>query len=87
MKVIDPATEEEIAYIEAADVGPIVQKAKRALESWRPVSPGARAKLLRRFASVVYSHIDELAAIEVRNSGHTLGNARWEAGNVRDLLE
>ena len=25
--------------------------------------------------------------LEVRNSGHTLGNARWEAGNVRDVLD
>ena len=24
--------------------------------------------------------------LEVGNSGHTLGNARWEAGNVRDVL-
>ena len=22
----------------------------------------------------------------MRNSGHTIGNARWEAGNVRDVL-
>ena len=28
----------------------------------------------------------ELAALEVRNAGHTLANARWEAGNVRDCL-
>ncbi len=31
-------------------------------------------------------HIEELAQIEVSNSGHTVGNARWEAGNVRDCL-
>src|SRR5881392_2334569 len=35
---------------------------------------------------MVDSHIEELAALEVRNSGHTIGNARWEAGNVRDVL-
>ena len=29
---------------------------------------------------------EELARLEVRNSGHTIGNARWEAGNVRDVL-
>jgi betaine-aldehyde dehydrogenase len=32
------------------------------------------------------AHIDELAALEVANSGHTIGYARWEAGNVRDCL-
>jgi acyl-CoA reductase-like NAD-dependent aldehyde dehydrogenase len=87
VKVVDPATEEEIAFIEPGEVGPVVRNAKRAFESWRRVSPGDRAKLLRRFASVIDSHIEELAAIEVRNAGHTLGNARWEAGNVRDLLD
>src|ERR1700735_1416312 len=30
--------------------------------------------------------IETLAALEVRNAGHTIGNARWEAGNVRDVL-
>ena len=32
------------------------------------------------------AHVEELAELEVRNSGHTWGNARWEAGNVRDCL-
>ena len=26
------------------------------------------------------------ARLEVENAGHTIGNARWEAGNVRDVL-
>nr|WP_239123941.1 aldehyde dehydrogenase family protein [Rhizocola hellebori] len=73
--------------MEPGEVGPVVENAKRAFASWRRVSPGDRAKLLRRFASVIDAHIDELAAIEVRNAGHTQGNARWEAGNVRDLLD
>jgi acyl-CoA reductase-like NAD-dependent aldehyde dehydrogenase len=30
---------------------------------------------------------EELAGLEVRNSGHTITNARWEAGNVRDVLD
>ena len=29
---------------------------------------------------------EELARLEVANSGHTISNARWEAGNVRDVL-
>ncbi|MEK8107577.1 aldehyde dehydrogenase family protein [Micromonospora sp. M12] len=48
---------------------------------------GDRARLLRRFAAVVDAHLEELALLEVRNSGHTIGNARWEAGNVRDVLD
>jgi len=30
--------------------------------------------------------IEHLARLEVANAGHTIGNARWEAGNVRDVL-
>src|SRR6185312_6409408 len=37
-------------------------------------------------AAIVDAHIEELARLEVLNSGHTIGNARWEAGNVRDCL-
>ncbi|HEV7754719.1 MAG TPA: aldehyde dehydrogenase family protein, partial [Mycobacteriales bacterium] len=48
--------------------------------------PGDRARLLRRFGDVVDAHLEELAQLEVRNSGHTIGNARGEAGNVRDVL-
>ncbi len=33
------------------------------------------------------AHGEELAALEVANAGHVIGNARWEAGNVRDVLE
>ena len=57
-----------------------------AFQTWRAVAPGERAALLRRFAAVVDAHVDELAELEVRNAGHTWGNARWEAGNVRDCL-
>jgi acyl-CoA reductase-like NAD-dependent aldehyde dehydrogenase len=90
MEVLNPATEEVVTTVEAtslleADLA--IDRAARAFESWRAVAPGDRARLLRRFAAVVDEHIDELAALEVRNSGHTISNARWEAGNVRDVLD
>jgi len=53
---------------------------------WREVAPADRGRLLRRFSEVVDSHLEELAQLEVANAGHTIGNARWEAGNVRDVL-
>ena len=39
------------------------------------------------FAEKVEKRRDELAQLEVINAGHTFGNARWEAGNVRDVLD
>ncbi|WP_060891989.1 aldehyde dehydrogenase family protein, partial [Streptomyces europaeiscabiei] len=54
---------------------------------WAATAPADRARLLRRFAATVDEHLEELALLEVREAGHTIGNARWEAGNVRDLLD
>jgi succinate-semialdehyde dehydrogenase/glutarate-semialdehyde dehydrogenase len=79
-----PVAEVHLTSLEEADAA--IERAAGAFRAWRDVAPGARAALLRRFAAVVDAHIDELAELEVRNAGHTWGNARWEAGNVRDVL-
>jgi acyl-CoA reductase-like NAD-dependent aldehyde dehydrogenase len=88
-EVIDPATEEVVTSLALAsveDTDRAIAAASAAFESWRAVSPSDRGRLLRRFAETVDAHVEELAQLEVRNAGHTIGNARWEAGNVRDVL-
>ncbi|MFE5617782.1 aldehyde dehydrogenase family protein [Streptomyces sp. NPDC056524] len=88
--VLNPATEEVVATVPAAtpeDVDAAVVRAAGAQRGWAAAAPADRARLLRRFAAVVDAHTEELALLEVRQAGHTLGNARWEAGNVRDLLD
>ncbi|WP_328507578.1 aldehyde dehydrogenase family protein [Streptomyces sp. NBC_00104] len=90
LDILNPATEEVIATVAGAaeqDVDAAVRRADKAQRAWAAVAPADRARLLRRFASVVDDHVEELARLEVREAGHTLGNARWEAGNVRDLLD
>jgi len=87
--VVNPATEEVVAslvHATADEADAAIETARVAFEGWRRVAPGERAELLRRFASLVDSNLEELALLEVRNSGHTIGNARWEAGNVRNVL-
>jgi betaine-aldehyde dehydrogenase len=87
--VVSPVTEEVIAEIPAftaEQTDAAIERAQDAFADWRAVSPGERARLLRSFASAVDAHIEELARLEVSNSGHTIANARWEAGNVRDCL-
>ncbi|MFC4145449.1 aldehyde dehydrogenase family protein [Micromonospora mangrovi] len=89
-EVINPASGEVVASVPAtslAEVDAAIGRAAAAYEGWRKVAPGDRARLLRRFAAVVDDHLEELAQLEVRNAGHTIGNARWEAGNVRDVLD
>ncbi|MEU5698429.1 aldehyde dehydrogenase family protein [Streptomyces aurantiacus] len=88
--VLDPATEEVVATVPGAgpaDVDAAVVRATKAQLRWAALAPGDRARLLRRFAVVVDEHLEELAQLEVREAGHVVGNARWEAGNVRDLLD
>src|SRR5689334_17933445 len=87
--VLNPATAQpvtEVALASAEEADALIERAQAAFSAWRDVAPGERARLLRAFAAVVDAHAEELAELEVRNAGHTLGNARWEAGNVRDCL-
>jgi acyl-CoA reductase-like NAD-dependent aldehyde dehydrogenase len=88
-EIISPIDESVIAKVEFASadmVDAAVARAKGAFHTWRRVAPGKRAELLRAFAREVEQDVENLASIEVSNAGHTIGNARWEAGNVRDLL-
>ncbi|MFI6869427.1 aldehyde dehydrogenase family protein [Nocardia sp. NPDC050406] len=88
-QVLNPATEQVVATVDAADeaaTDAAIARAQRAFATWREVAPGDRARLLRRFAEAVEADLEHLAQLEVANAGHTLGNARWEAGNVRDVL-
>lgn len=90
LDILNPATAEVIAAVPATDVATVdaaVARAATAQRVWAAAAPADRARLLRRFAAVVDEHIEELALLEVREAGHTIGNARWEAGNVRDLLD
>ena len=88
--LINPATEEVLRTVELLDVPAVddaVARAKSAQKQWARLAPAERAAALRSFAAVVDAHIGELAALEVANSGHVIGNAEWEAGHVRDVLQ
>ena len=88
-EIVNPATERVIASVPATDAAgtdAAVARAMAAFPGWRAVAPGDRARLLRRFAEAVDADSEGLAALEVANAGHTIGNARWEAGNVRDVI-
>ena len=83
--VLNPATEQAVASVPASSAeqaDEAISRAAAAQPGWRAVAPGERASLLRRFADVVDAHNEELAQLEVTGSGHPVGQARWEAGNV-----
>ena len=88
-QVINPATESIVTHVDLADLAAVdaaIEKADRAFKTWRNIAPGERAKLLRAFAQEVTNHRQELAMLEVTNSGHTISNALWEADNVANVL-
>jgi acyl-CoA reductase-like NAD-dependent aldehyde dehydrogenase len=87
--VISPVDESVVATIEetsAEAVDEAIARASDAQPRWAAVSPGDRARLLARAAAAIDGAREDLAAIEVRNAGHTIANARFEAQNVRDVL-
>ena len=87
--VVNPATEEivtTVARTSLAQTDAAIERAVAAQAGWRAVAPADRAGLLRGFASAVDAHIEELAGLEIAGAGHPVGQARWEAGQVRDVL-
>jgi betaine-aldehyde dehydrogenase len=89
ISVINPATEETIATLPSAGVeetDAAVAAAKRAFPDWRAVAPADRARLLRRLATLVEEHHEELARIESQNVGKPIAGARGEVGMVADVF-
>jgi len=87
--VINPATEETIATLEEAGVeetDAAVARARAAFPAWRDVSPRDRGRLLRRLATLVEEHSEELARIESQNVGKPIAGARGEVGMVADVV-
>jgi acyl-CoA reductase-like NAD-dependent aldehyde dehydrogenase len=89
LTVLNPATEEPIAELEQAGVDETdeaVARAKEAFPSWRAVAPVDRARLLRRLATLVEEHGEELARIESQNVGKPIAGARGEVGMVANVF-
>jgi len=89
LTVLNPATEEPIAELEQAgveDADAAVARAKAAFPAWRAIAPGDRARLLRRLATLVEEHGEELARIESRNVGKPISGARAEVGMVAQVF-
>jgi len=88
-KVVNPATEETLAELEPAGVeetDAAVARAKAAFPAWRAVAPADRARLLRRLATLVEEHHEELSRIESRNVGKPIAGARGEVGMVAQVF-
>jgi acyl-CoA reductase-like NAD-dependent aldehyde dehydrogenase len=81
--VVDPSTGEAFASVAkatAVDVDRAVRSAQRALESkaWGGSPPAERGRMMIRIAQALRGHEEELAALESRDNGKPLRQARTD---------
>jgi betaine-aldehyde dehydrogenase len=89
LRLLNPATEQPVAELEQAGAGETdraVAAAKAAFPAWRAVAPSDRARLLRRLATLVEEHLEELALLETRNVGKPISDSRGEVGMVAQVF-
>jgi acyl-CoA reductase-like NAD-dependent aldehyde dehydrogenase len=90
LRLLNPATEQPVAELEQAGAGETdraVAAAKAAFPAWRAVAPSDRARLLRRLATLVEEHGEELALLETRNVGKPISDSRGEVGMVAEVFQ
>ncbi|MCA3192977.1 aldehyde dehydrogenase family protein [Cupriavidus sp.] len=91
IKVFDPSSGEpfaEIARGNATDISVAVRAARQAFEGeWGQMNPADRVRLLNRLALKLIEHEDELAALEARDTGKPLRQARADARAVARYFE
>lgn len=81
---IDPSTGQpwgQVAYGGEQDIDRAVAAARTAFEGpWRKMPPWERAALLRKFADLYATQVDELARIEVTDNGRAIRESRADIG-------
>jgi betaine-aldehyde dehydrogenase len=90
--VTNPATGETLARVAqggADDINAAVAAARRSFESgeWRRASAMERAAVLLRLAERIRAEAEELAALESRNVGKPIQEARGEIGMGADCFQ
>ncbi len=92
LEVRDPARDvvvDVVAQAGAAELEAALVAATAAAEAntWGAVSATDRGRVLRRVADLVRERAEDFAAAEVRTAGHTIADARWEAGAMADVFD
>ncbi len=86
----DPASGEPFAEVAVGtddDVDRAVAAARAAFESWRDTDPGERGRLVHRVGELVAERAAELAAIESKDQGKPLSQARSDVDGARRYFE
>src|ERR1043166_2452249 len=88
---IDPTTEEMFAEVQSAsvkDIDAAANGAQRAFEMvWRDMTPGKRTEVLFKIAQAIRQNSENIAAIESRNIGKPISDARDEVALGARIFE
>ncbi|MBS1837649.1 MAG: aldehyde dehydrogenase [Actinobacteria bacterium] len=90
--VTDPATGSDLATVSKAgpvDLERALGVARVSFDSgvWADVDATTRGRVLLRAAALIRERLEDFAWAEVANAGHTIADARWEAGAMADVFE
>ncbi len=92
LQVVNPATEEQLASVEAAgpaDVDTAVQAARRCFESdaWRRMSGRKRGALLHRAGELLRERRAEFAEMETRQNGKPIFESKIDVASTVETLQ
>jgi malonate-semialdehyde dehydrogenase (acetylating)/methylmalonate-semialdehyde dehydrogenase len=88
--VYNPARGEpcaKVALAEPDDVDAAVQSALAAFPAWAATPPLARARVLFKYLQLCQQHVDEFAAMVVREHGKTFADAQGEVARGIEVVE
>jgi len=90
IEVVNPATEEVIGHVAAAELNDLeeaAQSAARGFKVWRNVAPLDRSRLMRKAANLMRERCDTIAPLLTMEQGKTLAEARTETLGAADTIE
>ena len=81
----------EVAQAGRADLDAALDAARAGFADgsgeWASTSATERGKVLARAAQLIRERADEFADTEVADAGHTISDARWEAGAMAEVFD
>jgi acyl-CoA reductase-like NAD-dependent aldehyde dehydrogenase len=91
-EVLEPATAKPLAEVSQAgeqDLDDALGAALHEFEegTWPRMGATDRGRVLLDVACLLRERSEEFALAEARGAGHTIGDARWEAGTAADVFE
>jgi aspartate-semialdehyde dehydrogenase len=90
LSVVDPATGEDIAHVVSCPVSSVdraIVAAQEAFLGWRDRRPLERGLLLRRWATLMRDHAEDLAVILTAEQGKPLNESKGEIAYAAGFLD